>query len=315
MRGSGASATRTGSSCRATGTCEDLGNEGSLIEISKLMRRLAGRILPPNRPMRCMRDGSGAIILLVAFASPAGIVKIMSDDITENLLTARRMSARASAGSKSKARPKSKGGRPTQTEVKERHERVLRVASRLFIEQGYEATSLDVISRESGVAKRTLYNDYGGKGGIFHDVIMDRTLLFGSAVQFTVKKNESVTRTLARAAHAVIEMNLSKDTMALTRLIIADAPRFPELMKKVVGDGNANLVNQIEKLLRTLAERGSLTLRSGWSWPLLAKTFVDLMVGNSVTHVATGITNTTPDDAEINTKIKLFLGAMSVSER
>lgn len=238
----------------------------------------------------------------------------MSDDSTASLIAARRVSARATAGSKSKVRRKSKGGRPTQTEVKERHVRVLRVASRLFIEQGYEATSLDVISRESGVAKRTLYNDYGGKGGIFHDVIMERTLLYGSAVQFTVKKNESVTHTLARAANAVIEMNLSKDTMALTRLIIADAHRFPDLMKKVVEDGNANLVNQIEKLLQAVAERGSLTVRKGWSWPLLAKTFVDLMVGNSVTHVATGLTNTIPTEAEINAKIKLFLGAMSAPD-
>jgi AcrR family transcriptional regulator len=189
----------------------------------------------------------------------------------------------------------------------ERRRRVLEIATRLFVEQGFVATSLELIARRAGVAKRTLYSDYGGKGGIFHQVIIERTLLGGIA-EFTTRSEESARVTLLRAAEAVIKMCLSRDTVTLTRMIIAEVQRFPKLMSSLVSDGNANLLTDVERLLRTMAAEGRLAKQSDWR--LLAKIFVDLIVGNSVLHASAGVLSTIPDSAEIILKVDLFLRAI-----
>lgn len=70
-----------------------------------------------------------------------------------------------------KEQEKSSGGRPTKEQAVLRDERVLRVATKAFIAQGFAATSLESIARLSRVALRTIYQQYGDKGGIFAAVI------------------------------------------------------------------------------------------------------------------------------------------------
>ena len=60
-----------------------------------------------------------------------------------------------------------RGGRPTRGEAEQRHRHLLATAMRLFMENGWEATSIDEISRRSGVAKRFIYARYPDKAALF----------------------------------------------------------------------------------------------------------------------------------------------------
>jgi AcrR family transcriptional regulator len=46
-------------------------------------------------------------------------------------------------------------------------ETILRTAARVFLTHGYEESSMDQIALESGVARRTLYNQFGAKKVLF----------------------------------------------------------------------------------------------------------------------------------------------------
>src|ERR1700683_4501558 len=59
------------------------------------------------------------------------------------------------------------GGRPTRQEAERRHRDLLTTAKRLLLERGWEATSIDEISRQSGVAKRFIYARYADKASLF----------------------------------------------------------------------------------------------------------------------------------------------------
>src|SRR5579872_6781221 len=59
------------------------------------------------------------------------------------------------------------GGRPTRQEAERRHRELLETTKRLLLERGWEATSIDEISRQSGVAKRFLYARYPDKAALF----------------------------------------------------------------------------------------------------------------------------------------------------
>ena len=60
-----------------------------------------------------------------------------------------------------------RGGRPTRGEAERRHRSLLRAATRLFLEKGWEGASIDEISRRSGVAKRFIYARYPDKTALF----------------------------------------------------------------------------------------------------------------------------------------------------
>ena len=53
-------------------------------------------------------------------------------------------------------------------------ERVLRSASELFYRDGIAATGVDTIVEHAGVAKRTLYNNFGGKDELVAAYLRDR---------------------------------------------------------------------------------------------------------------------------------------------
>src|ERR1700677_4850384 len=74
-------------------------------------------------------------------------------------------------GTKLRPKRRSNGGRPTKDQIVLRDERILSVATNLFAESGFSATTFENIARQSRVALRTIYQQYGGKEEIFAAVI------------------------------------------------------------------------------------------------------------------------------------------------
>ena len=72
---------------------------------------------------------------------------------------------------KTKRKRINQAGRPTAAELERRKARVMEVATELFVQQGFAATSLVDIARGAGVATRTLYQHFGDKEAIFREVI------------------------------------------------------------------------------------------------------------------------------------------------
>src|ERR1700689_1584800 len=50
-------------------------------------------------------------------------------------------------------------------------EHLLAVATALFAERGYEATSIDVVLQESGASRGSLYHHFKGKDALFEAVL------------------------------------------------------------------------------------------------------------------------------------------------
>src|SRR3982074_3563746 len=66
------------------------------------------------------------------------------------------------------------GGRPTREEAARRDERLIEVATNLFMERGFEGTSIDAVAEAAGVSKPTVYARYRDKGDLFAAVLRDR---------------------------------------------------------------------------------------------------------------------------------------------
>ena len=78
--------------------------------------------------------------------------------------------------------PARRGGRPTRAAAAERDERLLDIATTMFMEQGFEATSMDGLAEAAAVGKATLYARWADKAALFADVLRRRILqVYGPA--------------------------------------------------------------------------------------------------------------------------------------
>src|SRR5688500_14843312 len=63
-----------------------------------------------------------------------------------------------------------RGGRPTLAETSRLDQDVREAALELFLEHGYDGTSMDAIARAAGTTKASLYSRFAGKDTVFRAV-------------------------------------------------------------------------------------------------------------------------------------------------
>ena len=79
---------------------------------------------------------------------------------------------RKAKSAKAKAMFKGAAGRPKASELERRKTLAIKVATDLFMKNGYAATSLNEIAKDAGVSRRTIYQHFGDKGAMFREVIL-----------------------------------------------------------------------------------------------------------------------------------------------
>jgi len=149
---------------------------------------------------------------------------------------------------------------PASTSV--RRTAILTIAGRTFLRQGYADASMDGIAAEVGGSKSTLYRYFPSKAALFAAYVEEiGTLTWSSlaAVQVEEKGTEAV---LEDTARAYLDLILSPSALAVTRLVMAEAGRFPEIGRIFYERGIRRAESQIAAILQRLAERSDIP---GWN--------------------------------------------------
>lgn len=127
---------------------------------------------------------------------------------------------------------KNRGGRPLLEDVPRRNEHLLDVATGIFVRLGYNATTLDRIAAEAGVAKRTIYARYPDKQALFFAVL--RRLAERRVIENLWDDDELPLREgLRRRARQMIERALTDSELAIARLFMVELAHFPEMGKSL----------------------------------------------------------------------------------
>jgi TetR/AcrR family transcriptional regulator, mexJK operon transcriptional repressor len=130
-----------------------------------------------------------------------------------------------------------RGGRPSRAAALELNERILDVATELFLAQGYGLTTIEALARRAGISKRTFYHRFADKGVLFGAVV--HRIIEGIRPPPGVPLLEGATlhEMLKRLAGLIMHAALSPPAIALHRLIMAESGRFPELARAVNAQG------------------------------------------------------------------------------
>jgi TetR/AcrR family transcriptional repressor of mexJK operon len=203
----------------------------------------------------------------------------------------------------SKKKKPGQAGRPTLAELERRKKKVLEVATKLFVRDGYSATSLVDIAKGAGVATRTVYQHFGDKPAIFQEVIYARDIAATHAPP-DIHAGEPLFETLMRTARFCVEVALSNRSVELMRLMVAERNRFPELMKKVANAIFFRFQAHVEQIFQRLADLGLIPQGDHAE---TAELFIDLILGQAPLHVYTDWLAEAPNDKKLETKIELFM--------
>lgn len=130
-----------------------------------------------------------------------------------------------------------RGGRPSRADALLLRQRILRVATELFLAEGYGSTSIEAVAARAGISKRTLYHRFDDKAALFAAVVHAIIEQIRPPAGVPLVEGATLREILRRLAGMILRAALSPQALALHRLVMAESARFPELARTVHGDG------------------------------------------------------------------------------
>jgi len=134
---------------------------------------------------------------------------------------------------------------------------MLEAARDVFLAHGYEGAQMQAVALRAGASKETLYRHFPNKAALFEAVIGDIADRLGARVS-DPDANMPVSEALETFGLSFLEGVLRSDALALHRLAISEAERFPELGRVFHETGPAAVRNRMTNYLTAAAARGAL---------------------------------------------------------
>ena len=142
-----------------------------------------------------------------------------------------------------------RGGRPTRLEAAALGDKILDVATALFLSRGFGATSIEAVAGRARISKRTFYHRFRDKAELYRAVV--RRLLQHWLPEFEALFDAPAPLDilLGRLARRMLAVALSPEALALRRLLLAEAERFPELVDIAIEQGATRAIERTAALL------------------------------------------------------------------
>jgi AcrR family transcriptional regulator len=176
----------------------------------------------------------------------------------------------------------------------------------LFLDQGYEAMSLDQLIARVGGSRRNIYRQFGGKEGLFMAVIASTCDAQATPLKsLHIPLSGDPAEALFLFGSALLDRVLLQPTLALHRLMIAESVRFPELAQTIWRSGHEQAADLLTEWI--IHQQRAGVLRTAQSPDVLARQFVDLAVTDVQLRAQIGLSPSINSDAALKAAIETFL--------
>jgi len=209
-----------------------------------------------------------------------------------------------------------RGGRPTKAAAARRDERLLEIAAEMFMQQGFDATSMERLAEAAMIGKATLYARYADKGQLFADVLRRRILMVYGPLEAEFAKGlggKGLEETLLILARRLIVLTVAPSSIALGRILAAQGERFPELGKLAVEEG----LNRQTRLIETILVQFSAVHRYAIDdMALAADLFLSIVLGRISRLALLGV-KMEPETLErrVREAVRIFLRGLLLDAR
>lgn len=177
-----------------------------------------------------------------------------------------------------------------------KRQQILDGARRVFLRVGFDAASMNDITREAGVSKGTIYVYFENKEDLFGALIDRERRAKLALLSDALKEEGTVRETLTRYGVMLATLLTSRQLTRVQRMVIGVSERMPELGRQFYDtgpdSGKALLVAYFERQ----AEAGALDIPD---LMMAAQQLFDLCTGALVRARIFGARETPPSDEEI----------------
>ncbi len=142
---------------------------------------------------------------------------------------------------------------------------IVEAASRLFLNQGFGAVSVDAIAAEAKVSKRTVYSHFENKQGLFAGVMTGVCEKQGGKDGCPLSNEDAaqyvpISEMLRKTGEYVLGIITAPETIEVFRVVMGDAGRFPELGRNFYEFGPGSILEMMTDYFSLKSESGELTL-------------------------------------------------------
>jgi AcrR family transcriptional regulator len=173
-----------------------------------------------------------------------------------------------------------------------RRAQLLDAATAVFLEHGYAGATIELVVARAGASKATIYSFFGGKEGLFSAIVEERAERILAGFPDIALDHVDVRRALTDIARQYMDVAMSPDAIGLYRLILAEGPRFPDLVASVYRVGQDRVTASVARALRAWARHGRIDAADP---ERLATQFFDVVRGELHLRVVAGLP---PDDLD-----------------
>lgn len=211
--------------------------------------------------------------------------------------------SRGTSQASSKGAHPRRGGRLTE----KRRQEIVALVAPLFLDRGYEQVTIDDIVARIGGSKRTLYEKFQGKAGLFEIVIKEYCASVHRDLFKGVEQHASIEKQLVAIGTHFLNLILDPKILEQHRLMVSMGRNFPSVAQMFFESGP-------QRAYRLIAEWIERQQKAGKIGPgnsvVMAELFLDMLTGKHQLALLTSSFETTSPQAiaaTVKAAAKVFL--------
>jgi TetR/AcrR family transcriptional regulator of autoinduction and epiphytic fitness len=122
---------------------------------------------------------------------------------------------------------------PRKRDTSKKRTAILEAAARVFVRDGYDRASMDLIAEEARASKRTVYNHFQSKEALFGAVVQRFMSESQALKRVPYRPDESLSTQLDQFAYAMLELTRNPIWLGLMRVITTSPAMVTAILDQV----------------------------------------------------------------------------------
>ncbi len=181
---------------------------------------------------------------------------------------------------------------------------MLCAAEMLFLEQGYQNTTLAAVVQKSGGSLATLYEHFGNKQGLLRAIMTRMANEIRPPTPNSAPSLSSRSEQLHVFARALYAHMTAPRTIALARMVLSEALRDPEFARSVYDEIHSTAVDDLADAFTQWHQQGEAVIDAPRA---AAELFLTMLASDTqMRALCTGVADE-PSHAELTWRLNIFL--------
>ncbi len=179
----------------------------------------------------------------------------------------------------------------------------------MFLDRGFELTTVEAVARAIGMTKRTVYAQYADKATLFKAAVQQAIQQWIVPREvFEAMETDDLAATLKQVARQRIDYVMTPQGLKLQRILFSESYRFPEIFTAAFEQGTRPVVQYLADLFSRHHATGAIAVTEP---ERAALAFFSLVVSGPVHFMVAGMQlEASGIDSRLDYSIALFLKAI-----